>query len=164
MPSVIAYAYEADIHCADCAAKRFPTGHGTDREGNEIHPVFDTDEQDASGVYCGDCGDEISEPYDEQELLDVLREWSLDSSFYEDECGSATEGAGWACIFRNVTVDDLREARLYGTAKRAADRDYQPSFILTCDTQGFYAYEAFGDEDSDADVTEAWAQTCAELS
>lgn len=78
---VIGYAYEADLHCVDCAKKRFnvltadelkrfPTlrdtktetdEHGIallqiDNEGNHIHPIFSTDEED--GV-CGDCFEPI---------------------------------------------------------------------------------------------------------
>lgn len=79
---VIAYTYEADYHCLDCATKRF--GHGEqagklavaslpiaavefdenwipynqeDNEGNPIHPVFSTD--DLENASCGDCHEEI---------------------------------------------------------------------------------------------------------
>lgn len=72
----IAYTYEADYHCPACATKRFGTAHGkvigTDDEGNEVHPVFDTDEWYASDLYsdlyegsesatlaCGTCGEVI---------------------------------------------------------------------------------------------------------
>ena len=70
---IIAYAYEADIHCPDCAAEAAAAGllkreppldsrtdeHGltadlTDREGNRIHPVFDIDEYEHDEP-CGDC-------------------------------------------------------------------------------------------------------------
>jgi len=55
---VIAYTYEADIHCRTCAIDRFPTlattGEATDREGNPVHPVFSTDEIELS--HCADCG------------------------------------------------------------------------------------------------------------
>lgn len=52
---VIGYAYEADIHCPDCARKRFPNPNkATDNEGNEVHPVFLGDEFDTPPC-CGDC-------------------------------------------------------------------------------------------------------------
>jgi hypothetical protein len=56
---VIGYTYEADCHCLDCAGKRFPENdrcelYGTDREGNEIHPIFFDTEFDSVPV-CGDC-------------------------------------------------------------------------------------------------------------
>lgn len=73
---VIAYTYEADYHCLACTAKGFnpPDSygdyHGVDSEGNEIHPVFDTDEWYANDIYegvrfaklvCGDCLEIIEE-------------------------------------------------------------------------------------------------------
>lgn len=76
MPSIIAYTYEADVHCIDCTRecadvgllKRVPPlrldtdEHGIafdliDREGNPVHPVFSTDEHDFT--HCGDCHGEI---------------------------------------------------------------------------------------------------------
>lgn len=74
MPRIIAYTYDADVHCPACT--RFDSGskrltlpiqvpmsaldeHGlheslVDREGNPVHPVFSTDETDFT--HCGDCG------------------------------------------------------------------------------------------------------------
>ena len=73
MPRIIAYTYDADVHCPDCAAHDAAAGvlrrepplsldvdeHGLaygliDGEGNPVHPVFSTEEY---WVYaCGDCG------------------------------------------------------------------------------------------------------------
>lgn len=60
--TIIGWAYEADVHCVDCAEKRFPVIRvndsgkvldGIDAEGNEIVPVFvDTCVGDE---VCGDC-------------------------------------------------------------------------------------------------------------
>ena len=56
---VIGYAYEAALHCPDCAMKRFPlinTGFPYhDRECNEVHPLFIWDESSDSGDYCDEC-------------------------------------------------------------------------------------------------------------
>lgn len=72
---IIAYTYEADYHCPECAKQRFGTNpqadndeHGLDPnicdiEGNPIHPVFSTDEteyrDEDTGImrkhHCGDC-------------------------------------------------------------------------------------------------------------
>src|SRR5215470_9501367 len=63
---IICYTYEADAHCPSCARKRFgnPNKQGLeDSEGNPIHPVFDWDEVGPEGLYCGDCFEEIVEPY-----------------------------------------------------------------------------------------------------
>ena len=76
---IIAYTYEADVHCPACtrkAAKNMVVDHAhphgvgfsaldsfgieydtVDREGNLIHPVFDTDEH--GFTHCGDCHSEI---------------------------------------------------------------------------------------------------------
>jgi hypothetical protein len=72
---IIAYTYDADIRCPDCARNRFCSPeakqapaddideHGLllvqeDREGNVIHPVFSTDEL-GSLNHCADCHTEI---------------------------------------------------------------------------------------------------------
>lgn len=74
--TIIAYTYEADVHCPDCAGHDAATGtlrrnpplklgtdqHGiafdlVDREGNPIRPVFDIDEHDFT--HCGDCGERL---------------------------------------------------------------------------------------------------------
>ena len=46
---IIGFTYEADTHCVDCATARFPGGlydepYAEDGEGNQVHPMFDTDE------------------------------------------------------------------------------------------------------------------------
>ena len=78
---IIAYTWEADVHCPHCTYKRFGRhilpqfaqderpelcdSHGvvinaTDREGNRIHPVFDIDEDpDGTFPHCGDCHEEL---------------------------------------------------------------------------------------------------------
>ena len=56
---VIGYAYEADIHCPDCAYERFgkllDESDTTDSEGNPIHPVFASDIHFDESECCGDC-------------------------------------------------------------------------------------------------------------
>ena len=76
---IIAYTYEADVHCPACTKKasrrmlldhRHPFAMGTtmkddhgieydlvDDGGNLIHPVFNTDEH--SFTHCGDCCKEL---------------------------------------------------------------------------------------------------------
>lgn len=73
---IIAYTFEADVHCVYCTQKRhkskpFDTWgkfeideHGLpetaeDSEGNFIHHVFDTDEWPGGKPVCGDCAIEI---------------------------------------------------------------------------------------------------------
>ena len=63
---ITAYAYDAGIHCPECAAKRFGAAVATavleDREGNPVRAVFSTDETPEGGLYCGDCHAEIEPP------------------------------------------------------------------------------------------------------
>ena len=67
---VIAYTYDADVHCVSCAKERFKTGGCTsstddnaiphnalDSDGYEIDIVFGTDEREFT--HCGSCGDEL---------------------------------------------------------------------------------------------------------
>ncbi len=76
---VIAYTFEADVHCPACTREDASAGllmrkpplqigvdeHGLaydliDREGNPIHTVFDIDEDiDGSFSYCGDCHEKL---------------------------------------------------------------------------------------------------------
>ncbi len=59
---VIGYAYDADIHCLQCAEQRFGDKlndeNTKDSEGNSIHPVFGGDEN-ANDEHCGDCGEKL---------------------------------------------------------------------------------------------------------
>lgn len=71
---IIAYTFEADVHCPACTRERFKSQaldglsnddfdqHWlrtdlTDRESNPIHPVFSTDEH--KFTHCGDCHEEL---------------------------------------------------------------------------------------------------------
>lgn len=61
---VVAYTYGADIHCTDCAEKRFGSdehGHvyGIDWEGNEVGAIFVDSMDDRSVESCGTCRDTI---------------------------------------------------------------------------------------------------------
>lgn len=88
MTRIIAYTYDADVHCVSCTKRRFapkdkrhcePAAYGfnqrvrgsfnriertpldehyvpvyaADSEGNQVHPVFSTDEHEFT--HCGDC-------------------------------------------------------------------------------------------------------------
>ena len=69
--NVVAYAYDADIHCPGCTRTRFPGGNldahhedadcPHDGEGNAVGPVFDDGDIPDAGIYCGDCCEEIIE-------------------------------------------------------------------------------------------------------
>lgn len=56
---ILAYIYEADVHCPDCTKGRFPTvtiEECTDREGNIVNPVFSSDSDFLiDHAFCGDC-------------------------------------------------------------------------------------------------------------
>jgi len=56
---ILAWTYEADVHCCDCAGRRFGESLldddlPVDNEGNEVHPVFSFDDFD-SDVSCVTC-------------------------------------------------------------------------------------------------------------
>ena len=75
MPRIIAYTYDADVHCPACADAAYAAGrlvrsgrqgeydeHGLpmsliDSEGNPVRPVFSTDEHEFTR--CSDCGERI---------------------------------------------------------------------------------------------------------
>ena len=68
---VVAYTYDADVHCVECAGDRFYVIRSgqverdevdlpEDSEGNEVHPVFAS--QVEGSMMCGDC---------EREVLDI---------------------------------------------------------------------------------------------
>lgn len=62
---VIGYTFNADNHCNSCTKKIYKDdgyGHyyGVDDEGNQIHPIFGTDEI-LETMNCGACGDYIYE-------------------------------------------------------------------------------------------------------
>ena len=69
MVAIIAYTYEAAMHCPACARRRFARDtlmavaacdrhgvplHALDREGNPVHQVFSTDET-REGEACDTC-------------------------------------------------------------------------------------------------------------
>jgi hypothetical protein len=54
---VIGFTYDASVHCVDCTYRRFRGSEdrgATDTEGNEVHPIFETDE-DSYLEHCDDC-------------------------------------------------------------------------------------------------------------
>ena len=68
--NIIAFTYDADIHCIDCTVKDFKEIMRSDREdfykdseGNSIHPVFSYDECVEQDWSCGDCRVLIKEAY-----------------------------------------------------------------------------------------------------
>ena len=84
---IIAYTYEADVHCIDCTNKRFgatPTYRiHRDNEGNLVHPVFSTDEwqeldegflaeNPTQYLVCGDCHEIIDTYTIESEVTTCL--------------------------------------------------------------------------------------------
>jgi hypothetical protein len=67
---IVAWTYDADMHCPTCAERRFGAAKladdelpPIDSEGNEIQPVFSSDEPGDCGDYCGDCLELIREAY-----------------------------------------------------------------------------------------------------
>lgn len=90
---VIGYAFDADIHCEACTRARFPDADAefsdvTDSEGNEIHPLFASDDHDDNGEYCGDCHAELWEPQPkEPPTFRVGDDGTLDTVIVCNRCG-----------------------------------------------------------------------------
>ena len=64
---IVGYTYDADFHCAECAANAFtpaelnPENH--DAEHEHPHPVYADLESSPFGEICGDCQAVINEPW-----------------------------------------------------------------------------------------------------
>ncbi len=59
---IIAYAYEAALHCPRCTARAFevtatalPTWTCRDRDGNEATPIYSWQQEEYVGECCDDC-------------------------------------------------------------------------------------------------------------
>lgn len=148
----IAYVYDADIHCEDCALKRFGRDEsgfitGTDSEGNEVGVVapwesagnFD-DHDFAEGPYVAGCGtcqriiecqtspNAMAELYPMRSLEDIRDAWwqaRLDRM--EDERDTAAldlKGAGDRVQHLEEAIDDfLRGIRDTNELRAAREED-----------------------------------------
>ena len=64
--AILGWTGDADVHCTACAKRLYgPCRKGKDRidrEGNDVLPVFvqDVDSSFPEGMYCGDCGRQLS--------------------------------------------------------------------------------------------------------
>lgn len=62
--SIVAWTYDAAIHCDDCARKRFhfdaDVTTDTDSDGNDVHPVFASDYEYQNDDTCGTCREAIA--------------------------------------------------------------------------------------------------------
>ncbi len=82
MNDPIAYTYEADTHCPDCAEARFGRDDSgdigvdsTDNEGNGVGVIAPWDEVDPEvGITCGTCGREVVEREAKQTICDMLED------------------------------------------------------------------------------------------
>jgi hypothetical protein len=88
--NVVAWAADAALYCDDCARKRYGDidGGAPDGEGNEVHPVFSSEDEADCPQHCDDCG-----------------------AFLEN----ALTGDGWAYVLEAV-IEDLAAGRLGSVA------------------------------------------------
>lgn len=67
---VIAYQYDAGVHCIHCSREAFGVrlddDSAVDSEGNNVHPIFDTDEVNLCGESCGTCWEWAIVPVDHE--------------------------------------------------------------------------------------------------
>lgn len=95
---ILGYSYDADIHCLDCAIKRFgapifnEANPPDDNEGNEVQPVFASD-FDGDSENCSDCAAPIfdAEDEDEDEQDDCDCDGCLDSQDGQDALDKGIE-------------------------------------------------------------------------
>jgi len=123
MPDVIAYTYEADTHCAECARERFGDAldepDTQDDEGNPIGAIFSTDEH-PEGLSCGDCNEELREPsWADRKLYTVKLSNSADDptqifaiveGTYADQWADyhgSLDGGTWECADGPTFVYDI---------------------------------------------------------
>lgn len=117
----IAYTYEADIHCPDCAVKRFgrddrglPVPAGVqDREGNEPGAVFSWTERGGDGTQgesCGTCGAVIREPLEDDD--DEIDEAAIEAELVQKAVVVRDGARGWRLgqVFVSDALDLLEEA------------------------------------------------------
>lgn len=98
------------------------------------------------------------------EHVDIFRQWSMESG-HDEECGSATEGAGWAALFRGpfTPAEIARAGRDIGEPVPASIRNdimRWKAAILYCDTAGFYSLDNFT---SLEDAESHWSDVQSEL-
>lgn len=81
---IVGYTADADTYCVDCARERYPAE--IDSEGNDVHPIFASDEWDRA-VHCADCGEEIVEgpeegPFDRFDIVEAYAVYAHDYGLY----------------------------------------------------------------------------------
>lgn len=99
-------------------------------------------------------------------ISDLFQDWANDG-MTDEECGSATEGAGWAGLFIAPTLNDEQRTFRFTVPHDAelSDDDLETvnqskGAILYCDTQGFYSVDLF---DSADDCRAHWNTVQSEL-
>src|SRR5258708_21176705 len=100
---VVAYTFEAAVHCVPCAEARFGTdGHGfipesaTDGEGNSIGAVFVSDNWRPNFEACDTCGEVICMTCGDRDDYYTLPTASGESLATCRNCGAAEEPETWA--------------------------------------------------------------------
>lgn len=85
----------------------------------------------------------------------------------DEECGSSSEGAGWAGLMAGIAVEDAEEhaAEDGGGPLTAEERKFlrtegKAGVILFERTDGFVSGEWFGSEQK---LAKAWKETCEDL-
>lgn len=59
---IIAYAYDAALHCPECTPDNLKREDAVDSEGNPVHPIFGSDELNSEDT-CDDCGNLLFDGY-----------------------------------------------------------------------------------------------------
>lgn len=101
---VIGFTADADYWCSSCATEAYgPDVDGRrDSEGNEVHPIFGSDETPA-GASCNRCHAEITEPCDCSEEFGPCE---LHCTILAQREGSSSRSADELCV---VFLEDAQE-------------------------------------------------------
>jgi hypothetical protein len=117
---IVGYTYDADQHCVDCTHKRFPVLDEStrDSEGNEIHPIFDTNEAGNSPSHCGEWGVLIEDSWTGETVeyvTSAISEYMDNYLSCQDSYNNPVTMDIWAAHQSNCVIDlsDERVLKVY---------------------------------------------------
>jgi len=117
---ILGWAYDADIHCDDCARERFGSALDDDQnppedsEGNPVHPVFAGDEG-SEDEHCGDCGEALMEGVSQGANMDRVDELIGQGASFQDLVEVSLDEKGfWRSVGRSAKKGAIRGAAIGG--------------------------------------------------
>jgi len=154
----IAYTYEADYHCPDCAEKRFGRGEdgwiaqdAEDNEGNPVGVVAPWDEwqqgdQAVEILRCGTCERVIEEYVTDDGYELALWYAQEDTGDFVKPSPGKFEGC-WDERVASLLCYDIDPDESFGGVDEGGWWGRIGQFIVSEDTQGFFNYRLFDDDE-----------------